>query len=84
MFNGDLPIVNANVTVGYTNDSYVREVISVEVLTVNFNSGSMRVRYMAKLFGELPSINTADISNEPYLESLKKEEECHKNLMKHI
>ena len=69
MFNGDLPIVKANVTVAYSKETgYIKEVIDVEVLTVNFNSGSMRVRYLKKIFGDEASIQTADISNTPFME----------------
>ena len=71
MFNGSLPIVIAKVMTGYVNKEYVFKEIAVEVLTVNFNSGTMRVRYMAKIFEDVKTIQTNDISNKPFMSGYK-------------
>ena len=75
MFNGDLPIVKAKVRTGYDSpsESYLFEEIDVEVLTVNFNTGGMRVRYLAVMFNSDgdTSIQSCDISNEPYMKMME-------------
>jgi hypothetical protein len=41
----------------------------VEVLTVNFNSGTMRIRYVPKsYFGKKNKKYVIDVSNKPFLE----------------
>lgn len=80
MFNGDLPIVKAKVKTGiiktpktdgsfYTD--YVFNEIDVEVLTVNFNTGGMRIRYIANIWGNGDSIESCDISNESFMKIIK-------------
>ena len=47
---------------------YVNELREVEVLTLNFSRGRMRIRYKADLFGSgEDSIHTPDVSIEPFL-----------------
>lgn len=80
MFNGCLPIVNAKVQVGIHKTSngdgtirieHIYDVIPVEVLTINFNTGGMRVRYIASIYSDEPEIRSVDIENTPYLEKYK-------------
>lgn len=76
MFDGTLPIVEASVITGLVRHQtetgsrleYIFETIPVEVLTVNFNTGGMRVRYIASIYSESPEIRTVDINNTPFLE----------------
>jgi hypothetical protein len=69
MFNGSLPIVNAKVKIGYdkNTEEYIFGEIPVEVLTVNFNTYGMRVRYMAAIHTEEKTIQTANISLEFFI-----------------
>lgn len=82
MFNGDLPIVNAEVIVGIVKTpseksgidfdiKYVAETIPVEVLSVSFNTNNMRVRYIANIWSDEPKIETTDISADPFFEKFK-------------
>lgn len=71
MFNGDLPIVNALVITGFENGNFIRSVVPVEVLTVNFNTQTMRVRYIAAVMSPEEEILTCDIDYAPFMESYK-------------
>jgi hypothetical protein len=82
MFNGDLPIVNAEVIVGIVKTpseksgidfdiKYVTETIPVEVLSVSFNTNNMRVRYIANIWSDEPKIETTDIGANPFFEKFK-------------
>lgn len=79
MFNGDLPIIEENVPVKYDriNNQRIYSKIPVEILTINFNTGSLRVRYIASIFSEVEKIEVTDIFNVDYvnsiIEKLKKE-----------
>lgn len=82
MFNGDLPIVNAEVIVGIVKTpsekegvtydiKYVTETIPVEVLSVSFNTNNMRVRYIANIWSDDTKIEVTDISANPFFEKFK-------------
>ena len=83
MFNGDLPVVNAEVIVGikkvptpldYPYDfdiQHITEVIPVEVLSVSFNTNNMRVRYIANIWSDDKKIEVTDISANPFFEKYK-------------
>ena len=66
MFNGVLPVVDAEVTVERQQKGNTIKTIPVEVLTVNFNTGTMRVRFMGKVYSDDWSIVVDDIDNTPY------------------
>jgi len=62
------PTVVASVTTDFdTIKGYIRTEIEVEVLTVHFNKGTMRVRYQADMFNSGMKSRTEDISNEAFL-----------------
>jgi len=73
MFNGSLPIIKANVIIEYdgSNCTYIYDTIEVEVLTINLASGSLRVRYIANIWGEL-EIRCEDIYDSEYIEKILK------------
>ncbi len=62
-----LPIVQAQVILTF-GEKYTHKLTEVEVLTVHFNSGMMRVRYTCDdYFGQGPKVQTTDIPAEPFL-----------------
>lgn len=73
----NLPTVMAKVTVsrslgaknahGGHSTNYEEAIIEVEVLTLHFAKGTMRVRYTMSQHGD-PKITTVNISSEPYFE----------------
>lgn len=63
------PRVIANVIVGYYGNEYTRKDIEVEVLTVHFNTGTMRVRYKASIHSDTLETRTEDISNKAFLDA---------------
>jgi hypothetical protein len=74
----DLPTVMAKVIVGTKqkpNDkgghdtTYIQGMREVEVLTVHFNKGTMRVRFMDDgMFGKPPKVRIENISNAAFIE----------------
>jgi hypothetical protein len=63
-----LPKVMAFVITDFDTElGYIRTEIEVEVLTVHFNTGKMRVRYYANIFNSGMSVKTEDVSNEPFM-----------------
>ena len=66
-----LPCVRVKVQISLNCDAmggYVFEVREVEVLTVHFNTGMMRVRYTCDdYFGQGPKVRTAEVSNAPFI-----------------
>ena len=80
MFDGSLPIVNAEVVVriekipsetqvGTFDIIHVRDYIPVEILTLNFNTKTMRVRYIAALHCDEPTVQCVDICAKKVLEN---------------
>ena len=76
IFNGDLPIIKTKVIVAYdkVQDKYIYDEIPVEILTINLNTQSMRVRYIANIWNKEPEIKCCDIGmpNEKFLKDLIK------------
>ena len=67
------PTVVMKVTTTFGQSNIQRE-IEVEVLTVNFNSGGMRIRYIPDdYFGNNKKKYTADVSNQAFLDKYWKE-----------
>ena len=68
MFNRDLPITKMRVIshYDYVQEQYVFAEQDVEVLTINFNTCSMRVRYISKRFSDTETIQCEDVFNPEY------------------
>ena len=79
MFDGSLPITTAKVKTGIIKTliekgnydiNYIFETIPVEVLNISFNTGNMRVRYIASIWSEVPNIEYVDIDATDFIEKL--------------
>lgn len=79
MFDGSLPITTAKVKTGIIKTliekgnydiNHIYETIPVEVLSISFNTGNMRVRYVASIWSEAPSIECVDIDATEFIENL--------------
>ena len=65
-----LPVVTMSVVVGYTKGvGYTKEDREVEVLSVNFNKQTMRIRYKADIFNSgKDSTETPDVPSTAFFE----------------
>ena len=71
MFNGNLPIVKMNVREYDTNQGkYIEVEKDVEILTINLNTGSIRVRHIAKMFSKEKSIQCENIYDSEFVNNI--------------